>query len=632
MSHGAGGDMPRNPDYSVAVRPDVMIEMRDGTKLATDIYLPADQTTKAIDENEFPVLLQRTPYDKSDPNRIEQYGKWFAKRGYVVGIQDCRGRYNSEGDFYLLRDEAPDGYDTVEWFANQPYCDGQVGTFGTSYMAWVQSALATLDPPHLEAMFVNQGAANAWEATLRHNGAFELRWLCWALTFGGGLSKRAKKNPEIQQLFADLDVRDLFASGPARRGQTPLRHLPNYQQWAFDLMASEGEDELWGSRGLNFEQYYEETADVPTVYAGSWYDSYGKATCDNYIELSEQLESDQYLLMGSWIHGGTGSWSKPYSGDVAFGEEAPREFCETMLDFFDHYLKGLDAWTNVPAVQYFEMGGGTGKPDSRGRLHHGGTWRTATDWPLLDSETERLYIHDSGSLRREKPQAEESSTTYQYDPADPVPTIGGNCSSYTTYEPRDERIEEYPLGDRKRLSITGQGGHDQRTTEETFGATPPYGPLEQRDDVLVYRTSALKESITVAGPLRVRVFASSDCLGTDFTAKLIDEYPPSEAYPGGYALNIADSICRARYRGYRSTPDQIEPGEIYEFYMEPYPTANTFEKGHQIRLDISSSNYPRYDVNPNTGHSPYANRDAVVATNTVYHEHAHPTHIEFQTI
>lgn len=621
--------MVSQPAYGVAIRPDVTVEMRDGVGLATDVYRPADPETNETIDGQWPALLVRTPYDKSDRSRVDTYGKWFARRGYVVAIQDCRGRYESDGEFYLLRDEAPDGYDTVEWLAEQPYCDGQVGTFGTSYMAWVQSALATLDPPHLEAMFVNQGAANAWTATLRHNGAFELRWLCWALTFGGGLSKRAVEHPEIQQLFADLDTRKLLEDGPVRKGQSPLRHLPNYQQWAFDYMTAEADADLWQSRGVNFERYYEEMADVPTVYAGSWYDSYGKATADNFVELSTLKESDQYLLMGYWIHGGTASWEKPYAGDVGFGSDAPREFQETLLSFFDRYLKDADTW-DVPTVQYFEMGGGDGTRDETGRLDHGGRWRGADDWPLPETSTERFYVHESGTLETDRPDVENSSTSYRFDPENPVPTIGGNCSSYTTYEPREEHIREYPLGDRKRLSITGQGGYDQRTDEDTFGATPPYGPLERRQDVLVYRTPPLSEPVTIAGPIAVRVYASSDRPGTDFTAKLIDEYPPSESYPDGYALNLADSICRARYRGYRTEPDPIDPGEIYEFYMEPYPTANTFQAGHRIRLDISSSNYPRYDVNPNTGRPPYEDRESYVATNTIYHERDHPTHVELQ--
>jgi predicted acyl esterase len=215
-----------------------------------------------------------------------------------------------------------------------------------------------------------------------------------------------------------------------------------------------------------------------------------------------------------------------------------------------------------------------------------------------------------------------------FDPEDPVPTIGGNTSSYLTYEPREEPVGAHPLGDRNIIDFAGRGGYDQRTHEGTFGASPPYGPLAEREDVCVFRTPPLEQSVEIAGPIRVRVYGSTDGEYTDFTAKLIDEYPPSADVPEGFALNLCDSICRARYRGYRREPDVVNPGEVYEFYMEPYPTANVFAEGHRIRLDISSSNYPRYDVNHNTGGPLYGGRTYRVATNTVYHERAHPTHVE----
>lgn len=620
--------MAADPEYGVTVRFDVMVPMRDDVKLATDVYRPADPTTAAPIETPKPALLLRTPYDKRDRTRIEQQGRWYAKRGYVVAIQDCRGRYNSEGDFYLHLNEAEDGYDTVEWLAAQPYCDGQVGTMGTSYSAWVQNALAALDPPHLEAMFVNQGAANGWEATLRHNGAFELRWLCWALTIGGGFAQDALANTDIQRRLVNVDVRDVLEQRALHRGQSPLRHLPEYEEWVFDYMTTDGTAELWQSPSVNFKSHYDTSADVPTVYAGSWYDSYAKATCDNFVNLATQKDSDHYLLMGSWIHGGVASWSQSYAGEVEFGETASRAYRELRLQFFDHYLKGKDTWTEQSTVDYFKMGTGDGSRSRDGRLFHGGTWESAEEWPLPDTDFTKYYAHADGTLSPEKPAVSDSTTTYQFDPDDPVPTIGGNCSSYITFEPRDESVDEYPLADRPWISITGQGGYDQRTREETLGAEPPYGPLETRDDVLVFRTPPLSEAVEIVGPIRVRIYASTDAPDTDFTAKLIDEYPATEDFPTGFALNLSDSICRARYRNYRTEPDFIEPGEVYEFYMEPYPTANVFKEGHRIRLDISSSNYPRYDVNHNTGGSPFTDRESTVATNTVYHEQAHPTHIE----
>jgi putative CocE/NonD family hydrolase len=336
------------PDYAVCTEFNVMVEMDEGPRLATDVYRPADPDTREPIEEPKPALLERTPYSKRDHYRIESHGEWFARRGYVVAIQDVRGRYASEGNFYLLKNEAEDGYDTVTWLVNRSYCDGQVGTVGTSYGAWVQNALATQDPPGLAAMFVNQGAANGRTATLRHNGAVELRWVCWALTYGGGFAKRALTDPTVQERLANVDVRDVLERSPIQPGQSPLRHIPKYEEWVFDLLTTgAAESDLWQSPSLNFEAYYDESADVPTVYAGAWYDSYAKATCDNFVELSGRKESEHFLLMGPWTHGyGEISWGKSYSGEVEFGETARRDYQETRLRFFDHYLKNRETWSD----------------------------------------------------------------------------------------------------------------------------------------------------------------------------------------------------------------------------------------------------------------------------------------------
>ena len=618
------------PEYGVTVHQGLSVEVRDGTELATDVYRPADPDTGDPIDDPKPALLVRTPYDRRDRTRVDEQGQWYAKRGYVVAIQDVRGRFDSGGEFYLLVNEPEDGYDTVEWLADRPYCDGQVGTMGTSYMAWVQSGLATLDPPSLEAMFVNQGAANGWEAVLRHNGAFEMRWLTWALTIGGGFAKRALEDPDVQRTLADVDTRDVLANEPPIGGQSPLRHIPTYERWALDLMTTEGSDALWDGRGVNFKRYLDESADVPTVYAGGWYDSYGKATSDSFRAFADAKQSDHYLIMGPWTHGMADAWDKPHSGEAWFGDAARIDYLEAKLAFFDRYLKGADTWNRDP-VTYFRMGAGeeptTATATGSGKLRRGGRWATAAEWPLPDADSTTYYAHPDGRLAPTLPDAETGSTTYEFDPADPVPTLGGNCSSYYTFEPREETIEEFPLADRPTKSITGRGGYDQRTRPETFGAEPPYGPIEERDDVVTFRTPPLSRPVEIAGPITVCVYGSTDAPDTDFTAKLIHEYPPSKDYPGGFALNLCDSVCRARYRGYRRDPDPITPGEIYAFEMEPYPTANVFSENHRIRLDISSSNFPRYDVNHNTGDSP-GSRERIVATNTVYHERNHPTHVE----
>ncbi|WP_142859888.1 CocE/NonD family hydrolase [Salinigranum halophilum] len=625
--------MASAPEYDVHAAFDVMVEMRDGVRLATDIYRPADPGTGEVVDEPLPALLDRTPYDKR--SNLERHGEWFASRGYVVAIQDVRGRFESEGDFFIFVDEAEDGYDTVEWLAEQPYCDGQVGTLGTSYGAWVQSALATQDPPHLEAMFVNQGASNGWEATFRHNGAFELRWLCWAFVHGAGFGAESLADLETQAHFANVDTRDVLANGPLRRGQSPLRRAPSYERWLFDVMTTEGDSELWDEPGLDFAAHYDASADVPTVYAGGWYDSYAKATCDAFEALNAQKESDHFLLVGPWTHGWESyplpSWSSPHAGEVAFGDDCLLEYQQLRLRFFDHYLKGKATWADQPTVQYWRMGGGDGRKTGAGRLFHGGEWTTAEEWPPSGTTLTSYYAHPDGTLRTERPSipegSEDASTTYRFDPTDPVPTLGGNCSSYSAFEQRSETLVQYPLAERETVNITGSGGYDQRTRPETFGATEPYSPVEERDDVLVFRTPPLDRPVEVVGPIRVRVYGETDAPDTDFTAMLLDEYPPSEAFPNGFALNLSDSICRARYRGYRREPDPITPGEVYAFDMEPYPTATVFERGHSIRLDVSSSNFPRYDVNRNTGEL-YGGRAYRVAHNTVHHSHAHPTHVE----
>ena len=633
--------MVSEPAYDVSAELNVMVPMRDGVRLATDVYRPRDPETGEPVEEPLPVLLDRTPYGKRGAQA--RHGEWYASRGYVVAIQDVRGRFDSEGEFEIFVNEAEDGADAVEWLAARPYCDGQVATLGTSYGAWVQSALATQDPEGLAAMFVNMGAANGRKATFRHNGAFELRWLCFALTLAGGFAHESLEDPAVQQRFADTDVREVLADWPPKRGETALAALPTYEDWAFEIMETGSESEaLWRNPGIDFERHYDRSADVPTVYSGGWWDSYTKATCDNYVGLSGRKAADHHLLVGPWTHlarlpGGHDhsdellypplTWEQATAGDLAFGDDAVRPYRETRLHFFDHHLKGEDTWADEPPVRYFLMGTGDGRRTETGRVFHGGEWRKAEDWPPAGTEATRYYAHADGTLSTDAPTAEASATSYEYDPEDPVPTVGGNSSSYITYEPREESVRAYPLGDRRLIDFAGRGAYDQREHDWVWGDGGG-APLEAREDVLVFRTPPLDEPVTIAGPIGVTVYGSTDAADTDFTAKLIDEYPESDEHPEGLALNLCDSICRGRFRGYRGEPDFVEPGAVAEYYMEPYPTANVFKAGHRIRLDVSSSNFPRYDPNPNTGGPLFGDEAAVVATNTVHHEVDHPTHVE----
>jgi putative CocE/NonD family hydrolase len=620
----------REQAYAVQAELDVRVPMRDGTALATDVFRPADTDTREPISEPVPALLDRTPYGRR--GRLKRHGEYFASQGYVVAVQDCRGRGDSEGEFRPFVDDPEDGYDTVEWLADRPYVDGQVGTIGSSYGAWVQTGLAALNPPSLAAMFVNQGIADGWEAGLRHHGALELRWLSWMLTVGGGLSQAVEADRDLEERFANVDVGAILERG-ARPGQTPLRHLENYEEAFFELATAEQATGVFDSPAVDFTPYYDEAADVPTVWSTGWYDSYTRAVCRNFSAMQRRSDSDQFLLVGPWTHGWDRypqpAWSAPYAGDVAFGPAATREYQATRLAFFDRYLKELDRWDREP-VEFFLMGtGSTKRVDDR--RHRGGEWRTASEWPPSEADTRTYYAHPDGALRESRPPSTGGATTYEFDPSDPVPTIGGNCSSYLSFEERSESVLEYPLGERELTDLTGRGGFHQATDAETFGASPPYGPLEQRSDVIVFRTSPLSDPVRLVGPVEVVLFVATDGPDTDFTAKLIDEAPPDSDHPEGFACNLTDSICRLRYRNRARKPRPVDQATVYEIRLELYPTANIFQAGHRIRLDISSSNFPRYDVNSNTGNG-YGTRHERVAQNTLYHDRERPSRVELSQV
>jgi putative CocE/NonD family hydrolase len=620
----------RKQAYAVQAELDVRVSMRDGTALATDVFRPMDTDTREPISEPVPALLDRTPYGRR--GRLERHGEYFASRGYVVAVQDCRGRGDSEGEFRPFVNDPEDGYDTVEWLADRSYVDGQVGTIGSSYGAWVQTGLAALDPPSLAAMFVNQGIADGWEAGLRHHGALELRWLSWMLTVGGGLSQAVEADQELEQRFANVDVEAILERG-ARTGQTPLRHLENYKDAFFELATAEQATGLFESPAVDFTAYYDDAADIPTVWSTGWYDSYTRAVCRNFSAMQQRSDSDQFLLVGPWTHGWDRypqpAWSAPYAGDVAFGPAATREYQATRLAFFDRYLKELDRWDREP-VEFFLMGTDSAKRID-GRRHRGGEWRTAGEWPPSGADTRTYHAHPDGALRESRPPSAGGATTYEFNPSNPVPTIGGNCSSYLSYEERSKSVLEYPLAERELADLTGRGGFHQATDVETFGASPPYGPLEQRSDVVVFRTPPLSDPVRLAGSVEVVLFVATDGPDTDFTAKLIDEGPPDSAHPERFACNLTDSICRLRYRNHARGPRSVDQGAVYEIRLELYPTANVFRTGHRIRLDISSSNFPRYDVNPNTGGG-YGTRDDRVAENTLYHDRERPSWVELSVV
>ena len=616
-------------EYDIIVMEDVMVPARDGVRLATDIYRPA-RNGEPIQEA-LPVILERTPYNKRALDRVERNCRYFAHRGYIFAFQDCRGCFRSEGNLDFLWQEGPDGYDTVEWLAEQPWCNGKVGTTGTSYAGWTQNALAVQNPPHLTCMWVNEAASNGYTSTLRHGGTLELRFLTWLYWHAAvNTNAKLKSDPAVARALDGVDIRELLKSMPIKKGQTPLALAPSYERRAFDLLTRGDYDELWKDPSINFELHWDKFADVPTVFSSSWYDSYTRANLESYVGLSKRNKGPYRLLMGSWLHGDL-TMSDASSGEVDLGPEAPIDYNEARLRWFDRWLKKMRTGVDDdPPVRIFVMGGGDGRKNGEGRLDHGGRWRDEREWPLSRAHTTSLYLQPDGSLGPEPSKGKDSSTTYHSDPNDPVPTIGGNISSLSTLRPVPPYVTDPSmLPQAVRVEpIVVAGGWDQRVREDTYGANSPYDvPLSTRDDVLVFQTPSLEHDTEVTGPMEVKLWVASDAPDTDFTAKLIDLYPPSEDYPDGFALNISDSIFRMRYRDSWEKPEMMRPEEVYFAIITLYPTSNLFAKGHRIRLDISSSNFPRFDVNPNTGEPLGRNTRTQVAHNTVHHSADCPSHI-----
>ncbi len=354
--------------------------------------------------------------------------------------------------------------------------------------------------------------------------------------------------------------------------------------------------------------------DIPTYLVGGWYDSWGGNTTANFVALTKAIEGPVYLIMGPWIHGMQAGYAH---GQVNFGIDAAiADQLAWRREWFDRWLKDADTDVGKSApfaskVRIFVMGTGDSRKGEDGRLRHGGYWRDEQEWPLARTRYTPYYIHSDGSLLTQPPAEAESSTTYDFDPRNPAPSIGGNVSSAD--------------------GILLQGGWDQRGGDHIWNWTKPM-PISARNDVLVFQTQPLEADLEVTGEIEVKLWVSSSAVDTDFTAKLIDVYPVSEDYPGGFDLNLEDGIIRCRFRESLAYEKMMQPGEVCELTVSLYPTSNLFKKGHRIRLDISSSNFPRFDVNPNTGEPLNQHRRMIVAANTVYHDASRPSHVVLPVI
>jgi len=581
-----------------SVQTNVLVPMRDKVRLATDVTLPPGG-------GKFPAILCRTPYDKTGEKGNAAY---FSAHGYAYVAQDTRGRYASEGTWKFLVNDSRDGEEAVNWIARQPWSNGKVGTIGTSYVGGTQHALAMRRPGALVTSIPVDAVSNPGRQGMRNAGAFELRFWNWAL-LNSAKGSPASKDPETRKQLQEMvdHRRDYLANLPLRRGTTPLRLAPEMEDWLVEALRHGGNDDFWSFTDVL--DHVDRYKDMPVYLVGGWYDSWAGNTTANFTALTKAIQSPVYLLMGPWIHGQQGRHAH---GQVDFGPEAAiADPLGWRLEWYDHWLKGLDNAVGKAApfatkVRLFTMGTGDGHKTPEGLLFHGGRWHDEAQWPPARSKPTPYYFLRNGSLTTSPPTTDRNATSYVYDPKNPVPTIGGNISS----------------GD----GILLQGAWDQRGGPQIWNAPAPL-PLSSRNDILVFRSAPLNDDVEVTGEIEVRLWASSSAPDTDFTAKLIDVYPPSKDYPGGFDLNIADGIVRARYRENLVDETLMEPGNVYAFTIKLYPTSNVFKKGHRIRVDVSSSNFPRFDLNPNTGEPLNENRLTQAATNTVFHDKFHPSHI-----
>lgn len=586
---------------------DVMVPMRDGVRLATDVTLPA-RAGKPL-PGPFPTLLHRTPYDKTaarlsevtvtrrEPKTNGQIAIDLARAGYVVMMQDCRGRHGSEGVFQKYLGEGEDGFDTLAWARKQDWCNGEFGTFGLSYSAHTQTALAIQQPPGLKTMFLDSGGFwNAYQGGVRRGGAFELKQATWA--FKHARLSPAARDPLVAAALDAENISDWFLAMPWRRGHSPLRHAPEYENYLFDQWERGAFDDFWRKPELYSADHYKTLARYPMFLICGWYDPYAETMLEHYKGV-RAAGGEAEVVMGPWLHGRR---SQTHAGDVDFGNasvldgQIAQDYDSLRLAWFDSRLKPDGGAPRPSLARWFTMGGGDGHRDAAGRRAHGGHWRQDAHWPPSFTRLVTLRLTGDGGLQTE--EAQPAQIVYQTDPSNPVPTVGG---AITSGEP-----------------VMEGGAYDQVVMPDTFGARAPFLPLAARPDVLVFATEPLQEDFEIAGPVEVHLTLATDVPDADVTIKLIDWGPPNPDYPSGFAMNLTDGILRLRYRDDWAMPKMMRPGEKTTITIAATPVANLFKAGHRIRLDIAGSNFPRYDVNPQSGEPEGVGRCRRVATTTLH--------------
>ena len=561
----------------VSVTPDVPVRMRDGPTLYADVYTPDG-------DGPFPVLLMRTPYNKTAAqDTVYAHPLWYARRGYIVVIQDVRGRWSSEGEWYPFAHEAEDGYDTVEWAARLPKSTGRVGMYGLSYVGATQMLAAVAAPPHLACIAPGMTSSEYYDGWTYRGGAYHLAFTeSWTVMLATDTARRR----ELRQLEADLYA--AFNPGGLAFGTLPLKHYDLLRRediapYFFDWLNHPARDEYWERWSI---QRRHAKVRVPAFHVAGWYDIFLDGSIRNYVGLRDHAPDDrarsgQRILLTPWHHV---PWAPLVSG-WDFGDEARSEINDWLLRWFDHWLKGVENGVpDDPPVRIFVMG------ENR--------WRDEHEWPLRRAETVEFFLHSQGTanslngdgtLSRQR-GVEEEPDIFIYDPRSPAMSFGGrSCCRYT---------------------ISPMGPADQR-------------PAEIHNGVLVYTSPPLQQDLEVTGSVSAVLYAATTARDTDWTVKLVD------VYEDGRAINVADGILRARYRDSLSSPKLLAQDEICEYRVDLGSTSNLFRAGHRIRVEVSSSNFPCFDRNLNTGNALGDEwiTDCVVATQTVFHDRNRPSRI-----
>ena len=573
--------------------------MRDGVRLATEVYLPAES-------GPFPVILRRTPYARLPPNPPSNcdsaVGRYFAEHGYATLNQDVRGRYRSGGEFDAMRQEAADGYDAVEWAASQPWSNGKVGMIGGSYVGLTQWQAAVEQPPHLVAIAPHFSSANYHRGWTYQGGAFDLwfalSWIARDLAPDTLQRRLEADGMPTDQVRQEVDA--FVAEGRHKLLDEWVRQLPladfaafrrngNIAAYYDEWLARPGYDDYWAA--LDIETKYPRIR-VPALITSGWYDIFQEGTIRTFVGMratggSDAARQGTKLIMRALCHLCPEDTT---AGDLDFGPENALDLGATRVRWFDHWLKGMDnGIQNEPPVQLFVM-----LPPDEG-VTGGGFWVTADEFPPPDAVATRFYLRSGGKansaagdgvLTGEGPGGPADG--YTYDPGNPVPTVGGNMCCANDLAP--------------------SGAFDQRE-------------VERRDDVLVYSTAPLPEDLAIIGPVQVELWAASSARDTDFTAKLVD------VHRDGYAHNVSEGIIRARYRNSDRVASWITPGAAHDYTVDLGYTATVFRQGHRIRLEISSSNFPHFDRNLNTAGTFGRDAESKPATQRVLHDDLHPSHL-----